>query len=123
MKTREKVVTFLGNDTEFDGKLTFPGTTRMEGIFKGEITSDGSLIVGEKAMIEANIHVSYIIITGEIRGEIIADKRIDIREPGKVYGNIEAPTVVMGEGAIFEGNCKMNQAGEKDSILSIKKKN
>jgi len=120
MKTREKIVTFLGNDTEFDGKLTFPGTTRMEGIFKGEISSDGSLIVGEKAMLEANIHVSYIIITGEIRGEIIADKRIDIREPGKVYGNIQAPTVVMGEGAIFEGTCKMSQAEKRNGKLSIK---
>lgn len=114
MKKGEQVVTFLGKDTEFEGKLKFEGTIRIDGYFKGEIESDGNLIVGEEGMVEADMHVSYIVIRGEIHGNIMADQRVDIRAPGKVFGNIQAPTVVMDEGVIFEGKTRMYQAREAE---------
>jgi len=114
MKKTETMNAFLGKDTEFEGKLTFHGTIRIDGHFKGEISADGSLIVGEGAMIEANMHISYISISGEIHGNIIADDRIAIHPAGKVCGDIQAPTVVINEGGIFEGNCQMQRAKEAD---------
>ena len=114
MKKTETMTAFLGKDTEFEGKLTFHGTIRIDGHFKGEISADGSLIVGEGAMIEANMHISYILISGEIHGNIIADDRIEIHPAGKVFGDIQAPTVVIDEGGIFEGNCRMHRAKEAD---------
>ena len=110
MKKAEKVITFLGKDTAFQGKLKFEGTIRIDGQFKGEILSNGNLIVGEEGMIEADIHVSYIAISGECHGNITADQRVDIHAPGKVFGNIQAPVVVIDEGVIFEGNTRMYQA-------------
>jgi cytoskeletal protein CcmA (bactofilin family) len=107
MKKRDEINAFLGKDTEFEGKLSFKGAVRIDGHFTGEIFTEGTLIVGELAVIESNIHVSHIIISGEIRGNIIADNRIEIHPPGKVFGNIQAPTVVIEEGVIFEGNCRM----------------
>ena len=112
MKRSEQVVTFLGKDTEFEGKLRFDGTIRIDGHFKGEIRADGNLIVGEEGMIEADMHIAYIVIRGEVHGNIIATERVDIRAPGKVFGNIQAPTVVMDEGVIFEGQTRMYQARE-----------
>ena len=82
MKKREQVVTFLGKGTEFEGKLTFDGTIRIDGNFKGEISSSGNLIVGEKGMIEANMHVAYIVVSGEIHGNITADQKVEIHAPG-----------------------------------------
>ncbi len=114
MKERDRSVTFVGKDTEFEGTLTFHGTIRLDGHFKGEITADGSLTVGEEAMIEANIHVSYIVISGEVHGNILADQRVDIRAPAKVFANIQAPTVVIDEGVIFEGKTRMYQAKEAE---------
>jgi len=114
MKKTETMTAFLGKDAEFEGKLTFHGTIRIEGHFKGEVSADGSLIVGEGAMIEANMHISYILISGEIHGNIIADDRIEIHPAGKVFGDIQAPTVVIDEGGIFEGNCRMHRAKEAD---------
>jgi len=114
MKKRDKFTAFLRKDTEFEGKFTFHGTTRIDGHLKGEILTERTLIVGEGGMIEANIHASDIVINGEIHGNIIADQIIDIRAPGKVFGNIQAPIVVLDEGAIFEGNCQMHQADEAD---------
>jgi len=116
MKKRDQVITFLGKDTEFEGKLTFHGTIRIDGHFRGEISAGGNLIVGEEAMIEANMHISYIVIRGEIHGNIIADQRVDILASGKVFGNIQASSVVMDEGAIFLGEAQMpwaKEAGEE----------
>lgn len=109
MKKKDEINAFLGKNTEFKGTLTFSGAVRIDGTFKGEIFTEGTLIVGESAVIESNVHVSHIIVSGEIRGNISAEKRIEIHAPGKVFGNIEAPTVVIDEGVIFEGNCRMQK--------------
>lgn len=114
MEKSEKVSAFLGKDTEFDGKLSFYGAIRIDGHFKGDISAIGTLIVGETGMIDANLHVTYIVVNGKIRGDIIADERIDIHSSGKVFGNIRAPIVVVDEGAIFDGNCRMEKAKEAD---------
>lgn len=113
MKNRDEINAFLGKDTEFEGKLSFKGTVRVDGRFIGEIFTEGTLIVGESAIIRSDIHVSHIIISGEIRGNIIADNRIEIHAPGKVFGNIQSPTIIIEEGVIFEGNCRM-QKNDKD---------
>ena len=120
MRKRDEINAFLGRDTEFEGKLSFSGAVRIDCRFKGEIFTEGTLIVGESAVIESNIQVSLIIISGEIRGNIIADERIEIHAPGKVFGNIQAPTVVIDEGVLFEGNCKMRETKEpEDKILTV----
>ena len=115
MSKKEKVVTFLGKNTKFAGKLAFHGTIRIDGHFKGEITSGENLIVGEEGIIEADLHVSYMVIRGEIHGNITADQRVDIRAPGKVFGNIKAPSVVIDEGVIFEGTTQMYRAKQDDA--------
>ncbi len=116
MKKRDDINAFLGKDTSFEGKLSFSGAVRIDGHFKGEIFTEGILIVGESAVVESDIRVSHIIISGEIRGNIVADSRIEIHTPGKVFGNIEGPIVVIDEGVVFDGNCKMQkikEAGDK----------
>ena len=113
MKKRDVINAFLGKNTEFEGKLSFIGAVRIDGRFKGEIFTEGTLIVGEAANIESKVHVSQIIISGEIRGNIVADEKIEIHAPGKVFGNIQAPILVIDEGVVFEGNCRM-QTTKKD---------
>ena len=120
MKNRDQINAFLGKDTEFEGKLSFKGAVRIDGRFTGEIYSDGTLIAGEAAVIRSEIHVAHIIISGEIKGNIIADNRIEIHAPGKVYGNIQSPVVVIDEGVIFEGNCRMQKIeSEKEKKLAV----
>ena len=107
MKKRSEINAFLGKETAFEGKLKFSGTVRIDGRFTGEILTEGTLIIGESAIIKSNIHASHIIISGEIHGNIIADDRIEIHAPGKVVGNIQVPTLIIEEGVVFEGNCRM----------------
>lgn len=112
----DKINGFLGERTNFEGSLSFSGTVRIDGHFKGKISSDGKLIVGESAVIESDISVSNLVVSGEIRGTIISKDRIEIYTTGKVFGDIFAPTIVVNEGAVFEGQCQM----QKDSRESEK---
>ena len=116
MKKSDSAINFLGKHTEWEGDLTFDGTFRIDGTFQGKITSGGTLIVGEEAMINADINVSYIIIQGEVHGNITSDQRVDIHNPGKVFGNIQAPAVVIENGVIFEGTTRMYQVKESDEM-------
>ena len=114
MKNQNQIVTFLGKNTVFDGVLKFEGTIRIDGLFKGRIEAPkGTLVIGETARLESDIHVASIIISGEVRGDITADQKIDINVPGRVFGNIQAPTVVVQEGVVFAGNCQTLTPGNK----------
>jgi len=107
-----ETTTILGRGTTFEGKLIFHGAIRIDGHFKGEIISDGTLVVGQEGMIEADMQLSYVVISGEVHGNILADQRVDLKAPAKVFGNIQAPVVVIDEGVIFEGTTRMYQAKE-----------
>jgi len=112
---------FLGKGTDFNGKLTFEGTVRLDGKFSGEIFSPGILIIGETATVDANINVNTLIVSGKLTGNIDAKARVEIHAPGKLYGNINSPVLVIDEGVIFEGSCTMEtKDSKKVSILERK---
>ncbi len=124
MKTKDEINAFLGVNTEFEGKLTFTGAVRVDGRFKGEIVTKGTLIVGELAVIESDIQAAHIIVNGEIRGNVTAEKRMEIHAAGKVSGNIQTPVLVINEGVVFNGNCSMEKPIElterhEDKVLAI----
>lgn len=104
---------FLGKDSQFEGKLFFTGTVRVDGRVKGEILSEGTLIVGDTAVLHSTVRVGRIIISGEVQGDVIAREKVELRVPGKVYGSIQSPVVSMEEGVIFEGACRMQKQAEK----------
>lgn len=107
-ETREKHVNaLLEPGCEFDGKLTFQGNVQINGHFMGEIFSEGTLVVGEGALIEARIDVGNVIIFGKVIGEVDVKDRIEMRSQAEVRGNISARTLVIEEGVLFEGNCSM----------------
>ena len=120
-KPRDEINAFLGKDTEFEGKFSFTGTVRVDGKISGEIFSNGTLIVGESAVINSRIQVADILISGEVHGDILAERKIEITVPGKLFGNIKTPKLVLEEGVIFEGNCSMKnlkQETDQDPALS-----
>jgi cytoskeletal protein CcmA (bactofilin family) len=122
-KIKDQINAFLGKDTEFEGKLSFTGAVRIDGNFKGEIFTEGTLILGETAVVESDIEASLIIISGEVRGNILAKSRIEIHAPGKVFGNIQAPVITIDEGVVFEGNCRMQiQSADVDKKVAILQK-
>ena len=107
-KTPDSISTFLGPDAKVDGTLEFEGTIRLDGKVAGQIKSDnGTLIVGEKAFVDAKIEVTVAVIMGEVKGTVIASDRIELYPPGKVIGDLQAPIIAIDEGGLFNGNCVM----------------
>ncbi|HUS68274.1 MAG TPA: polymer-forming cytoskeletal protein [Kofleriaceae bacterium] len=108
-----EINTLLGRGSEFEGKLTFEGTVRIDGTLRGEVFSDDVLIVGEGARLEAEVDVGEIIIQGTVMGNIRAKRSIEILTPGRVKGDITTPSLQIDKGVIFEGRCFMEGVAEK----------
>jgi cytoskeletal protein CcmA (bactofilin family) len=108
-----EVNALLGKGSEFEGKLTFEGTVRIDGIFSGQIFTEDVLIVGEGAVVKAEIEVGTIIIHGHVLGNIRARTAVEIHAPGRLKGNIITPALQVDRGVIFEGSCQMENVEEK----------
>ena len=107
------ISTLLGRDTEIEGALTFNETIRVDGRIKGKlISSKGTVIIGENAVIEADVQVGVAIIRGKVNGRVEAAQRIEIYAPAQVSGDISAPTITIDSGVVFNGNCQMHSVAK-----------
>ena len=114
--TAQPVTTLLGKGSEFEGKLSFEGTVRVDGKLTGEIFTDDVLVVGEGAEVNAEVTVGAIVIQGIVRGNITAKRSVEIHSPGRVKGNINTPSLLIEKGVIFDGHCQMDSgAGASES--------
>ena len=107
-KKAGSITTFLDPDTTIEGTLEFQNTIRLEGNVKGKICStNGTVIIGEQAVITAEIFVDVAIIMGRVKGTIDARERIEVYPPGRVSGNMHAPVISIESGVVFNGTCAM----------------
>ena len=106
MKKTEKDIQMLGPRSVLEGNLVFEGTLYLNGQVKGGIESrTGTIVVGEEAVIHADVFVQTATVKGEINGTVRATERIELYPPARVYGDINAPVVQIEAGALFEGAC------------------
>ncbi len=110
----EEISAFLGKETSFEGKMTFQGMFRLEGRFEGEIFDSGTLIVGEAAVVKGKIGVHTIIISGHVEGDLYAKGRVEIHSSGRFYGNVLTSSLIINEGGVFEGCCKMEETPQEE---------
>jgi cytoskeletal protein CcmA (bactofilin family) len=106
---------FIDEASEIDGKYTFRGTVMLNGKFKGEICSNDTLIIGDKAVVNASIRAGVVLISGEVVGNVLATDRVELRGTARVFGDVEAPVVVVEEGVMFEGQCRMTKPPTTES--------
>ena len=111
---------FIDQGSEFEGKLSFKDTVRIDGRFRGEISSENTLIVGESGEIEASITSNTIAISGSVVGDVVAKQKVVIHKTGCVEGNIETPSLVVEEGARLDGQLKMGGASKKSNSPPLK---
>jgi cytoskeletal protein CcmA (bactofilin family) len=112
------ITTVFGKETQFFGDLTFKKSLQINGNFEGEISSGGYLVIGEGAVVKANIKANVVIVTGTIYGNIEAREKLEIQPNGKVYGNIRTAKLKIADGVIFEGSCEMIKTYEDISDKS-----
>lgn len=107
MPTYDKVETLIGSGTVFEGNIVAEGTIRIDGKLKGEIKSQGDLVIGENGIIQGNISVRNVLVAGEVTGDILAEEKMEITSTGKIFGNLNVKNLLIDEGAVFEGHCTM----------------
>src|SRR6185295_7824940 len=116
---------FVGGGTVVTGEANFKAMMRVDGHLSGRVSSSsGTLIVGANGKVDANIEVAVAVIHGTINGDIIATQRLELGRAAKVNGNIQTPSLIIEQGAIFEGSCKMlqmSQAADKAKSASVRK--
>ena len=123
-KNTDRISTFIGADACIDGTIEFKGTIRVDGQVKGKmVSSGGTVIVGEKAAVDAELQVNVIVVMGEVNGKIKAKERIEVYPPGRVGGDIQSPVVSIEPGGIFNGSCIMKAPGESAGKSSLLPKN
>jgi cytoskeletal protein CcmA (bactofilin family) len=99
--------TVLGAGAEFEGKLVFKGAVRIDGRFKGEVVTEGMLIIGEHATVEGQVQVGVLVVLGTVRGEVMAKDTVQLQSSARFYGSVMTAGLVIERGAVFQGTCKM----------------
>jgi cytoskeletal protein CcmA (bactofilin family) len=122
---KSEIKAFLGPGSQFEGKLVFNEIVRLDGAFRGEVTSHDTLIVGESADIQADVQVGTLILSGRFKGNIKANTRVELRTPAQVDGTIETPALSVEDGVTLNGTITMNvgenAAGSKPIEVAAKK--
>jgi len=105
-KAEEKI---LDVDASMQGTMSFkdPVNLQINGRFEGTLDTRGTLTIGEKAFVNANIVGDEITIAGRVIGEVVAKKSLRLISPARVDGNIKTPLLEIGSGAVLNGNCHM----------------
>ena len=106
----------LGKGSEFDGKLAFEGTVRIDGTFTGEITTSDTLIVGDGAKVQAEISCGTIVVHGQVGGNIHASRAVELHTPARVKGDITTPSLMIEKGVVFEGHSKMEDLDSRKIV-------
>ena len=120
MKKEDKQIkAYMGEDTVFNGSLTFEGTVRIDGKFEGQVHTDDTLIVGETGHLMAEISAGTVICMGRVEGTIMASKKVEIHANSRVVGNVKSPALYIELGGILDGSCDMT--GKESKIIPLVK--
>lgn len=99
--------TIIGPGTIFEGSLNSKESICVDGIVRGKIICDGSVIVGEKGRVDADIIADSVVLSGTVNGHITAKSKLEITTNGKLKGDIKTGSLIIAEGVLFEGKCQM----------------
>ncbi len=114
-ESEDELVSLLGHGVEVNGEISFSHGLRVDGIIKGTVRSEASLVIGPQGRLEAEVFIRKVIVGGEFHGIIHASDRVEIHKDGKVYGDIYTPCLIIDAGAVFEGKCNMSDRQDAKS--------
>ena len=108
----DQVETLIGPSTSVKGSLSSTGALRIDGQFEGDITTTADVIVGDAGRITATVSARNAVVAGSVTGDMNIGDKLELLPTAKVVGNLKVGSLIIGEGAIFKGNCEMKQAAE-----------
>ena len=115
----EDIIAFVGKGVEFKGVISYSGTVRIDGYLDGEIHTDGVLLIGDEAVIQAKVTAGTIVCKGKITGDIAAKERVKLRAPAVFNGSMKTPMLSIEDGVLFNGDLAMTQARDGASLHPV----
>ncbi len=101
------VAAFIGHGVEFKGIITYQGNVRIDGLLDGEVHANGTLYLGEQAVLTGKITAQAVISKGHITGDITTQHKVQLLAPAVLDGSILTPSLFMEEGVTFNGTIEM----------------
>ena len=102
-----RVNSVIGRGTEFEGTIRTKETIRVEGFVKGDIISEGTVIIGNGGNVDGKIKAVNILVGGEVHGELFATEKIEANSSGRIFGDLHTKGLIVDEKALFQGTCEM----------------
>lgn len=118
-RPRGRLGAFLDEGSEIEGKYTCSGVVTLQAKVRGEIRAEDTLIIGEQAVVHATVSAASLVVHGELVGSVTARERVELTRSARVTGDIEAPVVVMEEGAVHDGHCRMTKVKSVETPLAL----
>ncbi len=123
---RGNLTAIIDHGSEIEGKYTCSGTVMLNAKFHGEIVATDTLIVGERGVVNGNIRAGSVVISGQVVGNVLATERVELKRTARVFGDLESPVLVIEEGVLFEGHCRMTRPKPTEtardlSLVSLKR--
>ena len=115
----EDIIAFVGKGVEFKGVISYSGTVRIDGNLDGEIHTDGVLLVGDEAVIQAKVTAGTIVCKGKITGDIAAKERVKLRAPAVFNGSMKTPMLSIEDGVLFNGGLEMTQVRDGAALHAV----
>lgn len=119
LKAKDQISGLLDKGCSFSGKIIFDGTVQINGDFSGEINSEGTLVVGQDARVSGEVNVDTLICYGTVEGKVNAKSRIEVHIPSVVTADISTRSLLIEDGALFQGHCNMHHGDRREEPSSI----
>ena len=113
-----QVRAMLDKDSEVNGKLSFSGPARIDGKLRGEVRASAMLVIGESGRVDGTVHATSLIILGRVEGRVLDAERVEIGPRGVLRGALETRALVVQEGGVLDGDCKV--AAPRATILPLR---
>jgi cytoskeletal protein CcmA (bactofilin family) len=116
---RRDFTAVIDEGSEIEGKYSFSGTVMLNAKFTGEIVSADTLIIGQKAVVNGNVQAGAVVVNGQVVGNISATERVELKGAARVFGDVETPILVIEEGVLFEGRCRMTKPAPVETARDL----
>lgn len=119
VESTQDISAFVGRGVEFKGTISYSGTVRIDGYLDGEIHTDGVLLIGEDAVLQAKITAGTVVCKGKITGDIVVKEQIKLRAPAVMNGSVKTPLLSIEDGVLFNGSLEMAQQIPQATLHSV----
>jgi cytoskeletal protein CcmA (bactofilin family) len=105
----ENMTTVLGKEATITGKLEVTTSLRVDGIVKGEVIAQETIVIGATGKVEGDVTSKTCVVAGQVLGNVMAQEKVELQAKSLLQGDLKTKSLVIEQGAIFQGACRMKE--------------